>query len=74
MTRIHVETGNLTGTGIAGFPAEEAARIMVRQVVEHAAARCSLTNIYFFVLFDEPTRQIFQKILDQVKSTQTGKR
>ncbi|MFP4054110.1 MAG: macro domain-containing protein [Phycisphaerae bacterium] len=70
---IHTLAFPATGTGIAGFPADEAARIMVEQVVDHSGAGSSLTDVYF-ILFDEPTRQVFQKTLDQVKSTRTGKR
>src|SRR5580658_1456259 len=39
------------GTGIAGFPVPECARIMLREVVEHLKRPTSLEKVYF-VLFD----------------------
>lgn len=47
------------GTGAAGFPMEECATIMIREVLEHLKSRTSLEKIYF-VLFDEAPLAIFE--------------
>lgn len=47
------------GTGVAGFPMEECARIMLRVVLEHLKSRSSLETIAF-VLFDEPVLKAFE--------------
>ena len=49
------------GTGIAGFPMEECAEIMIREVLEHLKSRSSLEKIYF-VLFDEAALKIFEEV------------
>src|SRR5260370_5494788 len=46
------------GTGIAGFPLEDCAEIMLRSAAQHLRNQTSLETIYF-VLFDEPARDIF---------------
>ena len=46
------------GTGVAGFPLESCARIMLREVIDHLKVRSSLEKVYF-VLFDEPALKIF---------------
>src|SRR5579863_9884743 len=48
------------GTGIAGFPIPECARIMLREVVEHLKKPTSLEKIYF-VLFDARALAEFEK-------------
>jgi O-acetyl-ADP-ribose deacetylase (regulator of RNase III) len=53
------------GTGIAGFPITECARIMLREAVEHLKARTSLERIYF-VLFDAQALEIFEKVLREM--------
>jgi O-acetyl-ADP-ribose deacetylase (regulator of RNase III) len=47
------------GTGAAGFPVEECARIMLKEVLEHINVRSSLESITF-VLFDEPSLKAFE--------------
>lgn len=47
------------GTGIAGFPMQECAEIMLDEAAEHLEGGTSLESIYF-VLFDEPARAIFE--------------
>ena len=42
------------GTGVAGFPMDECARIMLGETLVHLQTRTSLEKIYF-VLFDETT-------------------
>jgi O-acetyl-ADP-ribose deacetylase len=49
------------GTGIAGFPVDECAEIMLREVVEHLKRGSSLEKIYF-VLFDAAALETFEKV------------
>jgi len=46
------------GTGVAGFPLEKCADIMLREVVCHLEGASGLQEIHF-VLFDEHARQVF---------------
>jgi O-acetyl-ADP-ribose deacetylase (regulator of RNase III) len=48
------------GTGIAGFPLGECARIMLHEAVEHLKGPTSLEKIYF-VLFDSAALAEFEK-------------
>jgi len=48
------------GTGIARFPLEDCARIMIEEVVEHARAGTSLTNVRF-VLFGGEAESAFRR-------------
>lgn len=48
------------GTGIAGFPMEQCAEIMLSEVLHHLKSRSSLEKIYF-VLFDDAALQIFDE-------------
>lgn len=48
------------GTGIAHFPLEDCARIMLEQVIAHAAAPGTLTEVRF-VLFGEVARAAFER-------------
>lgn len=54
------------GTGVSGFPVEECAQIMLREAAEHLKGKTPLETIYF-VLFDERTRDIFQRAWDKLK-------
>ena len=47
------------GTGVSGFPMDECAQIMLAEVLQHLKGETSLETIYF-VLFDAPSRDIFQ--------------
>jgi O-acetyl-ADP-ribose deacetylase (regulator of RNase III) len=49
------------GTGIAGFPIPECARIMLREVAGHLKKPTSLEKIYF-VLFDSLALSEFEKV------------
>jgi O-acetyl-ADP-ribose deacetylase (regulator of RNase III) len=49
------------GTGIAGFPVSECARIMLREAVDHLKVPTSLEKIYF-VLFDASALAAFEKV------------
>lgn len=48
------------GTGIAGFPMEECANIMISELLEHLKSRTSLEKIYF-VLFDDLAHKTFEE-------------
>ena len=48
------------GTGIAGFPMEQCAEIMLSEVLRHLKSRSSLEKIYF-VLFDDAALHIFEE-------------
>jgi O-acetyl-ADP-ribose deacetylase len=53
------------GTGIAGFPIPECARIMLREVEEHLKKPTSLETIYF-ALFDARALSEFEKVLAEM--------
>jgi O-acetyl-ADP-ribose deacetylase len=55
------------GTGIAGFPTEECAEIMLREVREHLNRGSSLEKVYF-VLFDGDTLKTFEKVWRRVNA------
>ncbi len=48
------------GTGIAGFPLEECAKIMLREAAEHLRGDTSLERVHF-VLFDDAVKEIFER-------------
>ena len=47
------------GTGVAGFPIEECAHIMITEVLDHLKTRTSLERIYF-VLYDDAALRVFE--------------
>lgn len=49
------------GTGIAGFPMEECATIMLDEAARHLKTQSSIEKIYF-VLFDAAASEVFQQI------------
>jgi O-acetyl-ADP-ribose deacetylase (regulator of RNase III) len=53
------------GTGIAGFPMEECARIMIGAVLNHVKSRTTLEKVYF-VLFDDDSLNVFQKVYKEM--------
>src|SRR2546422_8080124 len=55
------------GTGIAGFPMQECAEIMLREVVEHLKRPTSLKKVYF-VLFDKPALEVFERVWKEMKT------
>ena len=55
------------GTGIAGFPLEECAKIMLRETAEHLRGETSLETVHF-VLFDDPAKEIFQRTWKKLQS------
>ena len=54
------------GTGVSGFPMAECAQIMLAEAVQHLKGETSLETIYF-VLFDSPARDTFQRAWDQIR-------
>jgi O-acetyl-ADP-ribose deacetylase (regulator of RNase III) len=54
------------GTGIAGFPMRECAEIMLGEVAEHLKRGTTLEKVYF-VLFDEPAREVFEHVWSEMK-------
>ncbi len=55
-----------TGTGIAGFPLEQCAEIMLEEALRHIAGETSLTDVHF-VLFDDAARNTFQRTLETMQ-------
>lgn len=56
------------GTGIAGFPLSECARIMLHEAVEHLKGPTSLEKIYF-VLYDSAALAEFEKARAEADKT-----
>ncbi|HUJ32734.1 MAG TPA: macro domain-containing protein [Candidatus Acidoferrum sp.] len=73
--RIAAEKGLTTiafpavGTGIAGFPVEECAEIMLRETVDHLKRGSSLEKVYF-VLFDSDALKTFEKVWGRTKTNE----
>ncbi len=59
------------GTGVAGFPMEECAQIMIKEVLDHLKSRTSLEHIYF-VLYDEAALKIFEETFTKLSGRSTG--
>jgi O-acetyl-ADP-ribose deacetylase (regulator of RNase III) len=55
------------GTGIAGFPIEECASIMLQEAAQHLKTATSLEKIYF-VLFDDRACDVFTRAWNRVQS------
>jgi O-acetyl-ADP-ribose deacetylase (regulator of RNase III) len=53
------------GTGVAGFPMEECARIMIQEVLHHLKRRTSLEKICF-VLYDDSGLKVFQETYEEL--------
>lgn len=53
------------GTGIAGFPMQECATIMISETLEHLKARTSLERICF-VLYDDAALKVFEETYRQL--------
>jgi O-acetyl-ADP-ribose deacetylase (regulator of RNase III) len=54
------------GAGIAGFPLQRCAEILVEEARRHLAAETSLEEIRF-VLFGEPAYRVFEMVHDAAK-------
>ncbi len=55
------------GTGIAGFPMKECAKIMLREVVEHLQNASTLEKVSF-VLFDKASLGVFEAVWADLKN------
>jgi O-acetyl-ADP-ribose deacetylase (regulator of RNase III) len=55
------------GTGVAGFPLEECASIMLREAAQHLKTETSLEKIYF-VLFDDRACDVFTRAWNRLQS------
>jgi len=55
------------GTGIAGFPLETCAEIMLREAVRHLSGPTTLETI-FFVLFDDSSKDVFESVWRRLQS------
>ena len=56
------------GTGIASFPIEECATIMLHEAAQHLKTETSIEKIYF-VLFDDHACDVFRRALNRIQST-----
>jgi len=54
------------GTGIAGFPIERCAEVMLEEVREHLNGPTTLERVEF-VLFDPPSLEVFERMLAEMK-------
>jgi len=59
------------GTGIAGFPMDECADIMLAECIAHLKSTTSLEKVYF-VLFDQEALKTFELALLEAKSKSAG--
>ncbi|MGH9429993.1 MAG: macro domain-containing protein [Terriglobia bacterium] len=59
------------GTGIAGFPLDECARIMIAEVLEHLKSHTSLEKVYF-CLFDDAALEVFRRVYQELTSSPSG--
>jgi O-acetyl-ADP-ribose deacetylase len=57
------------GTGIAGFPMQQCAEIMLHEAAQHLKNGSSLEKIYF-VLFNEDARQVFERVWKKLEAGQ----
>ncbi len=55
------------GTGIAGFPIERCAQVMLEEVREHLSGKSTLERVEF-VLFDRQSLEIFERALAEMKA------
>jgi O-acetyl-ADP-ribose deacetylase len=61
------------GTGIAGFPLRECAKIMLREAEKHFERPTSLEKIYF-VLFDQEACGIFEEVFAELSQKGTAQK
>lgn len=50
------------GTGVAGFPLERCAQVMLEEIRKHLSGPTTLERVVF-VLFDEPALKVFERTL-----------
>ncbi len=60
------------GTGIAGFPIDQCAQIMIAEVLGYLKSGTCLENIYF-VLYDDGALKVFQDTYQQLTARPAGK-
>jgi O-acetyl-ADP-ribose deacetylase (regulator of RNase III) len=60
------------GTGVAGFPIEECAHIMLKVVLDHVKVRTSLEKIYF-VLYDDAALKVFEETCQELTGRPVAK-
>jgi O-acetyl-ADP-ribose deacetylase len=60
------------GTGIAGFPIEECASILLQEAAQHLHGETSLEKIYF-VLFDEKACDVFTRAWKKLQQDSSAK-
>jgi O-acetyl-ADP-ribose deacetylase len=53
------------GTGIAGFPLERCAEVMLAEVRDHLNSETSLKRVEF-VLFDQHSLEVFKRVFEQI--------
>jgi O-acetyl-ADP-ribose deacetylase len=53
------------GTGVAGFPIEGCAHLIIAEVLDHLKTRTSLEKIYF-VLYDDEALKVFEETYKQL--------
>lgn len=53
------------GTGVAGFPAEDCARLMIQETLDHLKSRRTLEHVYF-VLFDDAALKAFEDAFQEL--------
>ena len=51
------------GTGVGGFPMDECARIMGKEVTDYSKEKTGLEKV-IFVLYDEPAYRVFKNELE----------
>lgn len=56
------------GAGIAGFPLDECAQIMLGEVVAHLKGKTSLQKVYF-VLYDANALAAFENVWEQMRAS-----
>jgi O-acetyl-ADP-ribose deacetylase len=59
------------GTGVAGFPMDECARIMIGEVLHHLERLTSLEKIYF-VLYDDASLAVFEQVYKELLGTRSS--
>lgn len=55
------------GTGVSGFPMDECAEVMLREVAQHLSGGSSIETAYF-VLFDEAARGVFEQTWQRLQA------
>ena len=59
------------GTGIAGFPLQECAEIMLGETQKHLAGQTPVEKVYF-VLFDDAAKENFEKVANKMMDEPHG--